>query len=185
MNTHRDHELSRAEVREVVRLVHSIWPLDDRPEAERVEAFIARARRQARNGSADRALRYVVWDGNHAIANAKIFPRGISTESGSLEVMALSALCVAPERRGEGLGKALALQAFRRVDDGRFAVSLFQTSVPEFYEKLGARTVENDFCNRLNEEDPEGNPWNEPYVMIYPGTYDWPEGTIDIRGQQY
>jgi hypothetical protein len=64
-------------------------------------------------------------------------------------------------------------------------VSLFQTSARGFYEKLGARVVENDFCNRLDEEDPEGNPWNEPYAMIYPGTYDWPDGIIDINGARY
>jgi predicted GNAT family N-acyltransferase len=196
---HRDHELTRTEVREILRLVHGVWPADDRPERERVQSFIDRARKQVRQGSADRALRYVVWDGNRAIANGKTFTRMIKTEKGPLQVMArmiktekgplqvmaLSCVCVASERRGEGLGKAIVLEAFRRVDDGKFAVSLFQTSVPAFYEKLGARVVENRFCNRLDENDPEGNPWMEPYAMIYPASFDWPDGTIDINGPRY
>jgi len=182
---HRDHELTRTEVREILRLIQGIWPMDDRPEGERVQSFIDRARKQVRQGSADRALRYVVWDGNRAIANGKTFTRMIKTERGPMEVMALSCVCVAPERRGEGLGKAVVLEAFRRVDDGKFAVSLFQTSVRGFYEKLGARVVENRFCNRLDNDDPEGNPWMEPYAMIYPASFDWPDGTIDINGPRY
>ncbi len=185
MTTHRDHELTETQAREIIRLVASVWPPSPEPEDDRVASFLSRAGNLAREKNGEKALRYVVWDGDRAVANGKTFSRIINTGKGPLEVLALSCVCVVPERRGEGLGKAIVAEAFRRVDRGEFSVSLFQTGVRDFYEKLDGRVVENRFCNRLDKNDPEGSPWKEPYAMIYPDTYDWPDGTIDINGPRY
>ena len=76
-------------------------------------------------------------------------------------------------------------EAMQRVDQGEFPVSLFQTPKPGFYEKLGARKVNNRFVNSKNEQDPEADPWPAEHVMIYPTPYPWPEGVIDLNGPGY
>ena len=50
--------------------------------------------------------------------------------------------------RGKGIGVALARSAFERVRSSEFPVSLFQTTIPVFYRKLGATVVEIDFSTQ-------------------------------------
>jgi GNAT superfamily N-acetyltransferase len=107
------------------------------------------------------------------------------TEAGELPVMALSGVCVAEPFRGLGIGAALVRSAFERVDQGEFPVSLFQTTVPDFYRKLGAVAVDNVFRNSRNEADPEASPWGDEEIMIYPRHFDWPKGIIDLNGPGY
>jgi hypothetical protein len=71
------------------------------------------------------------------------------------------------------------------VDGGEFPVALFQTAVPDFYTRLGSRSVSNRFVNSRNSEDPEANPWWDPNIMIYPADAAWPMGTIDLNGSGY
>jgi len=73
-------------------------------------------------------------------------------------------------------------ETFKLVDSGEFSCSLFQTCVPSFYERLGARVITNRIVNSLGA-DPEARPFWDPTIMVYPKTYDWPEGTIDLLGR--
>ena len=96
---------------------------------------------------------YTVTDGDDVVAMAKTFARVVravdAAGSGSTElpVMALAGVCSHPSRRGEGLGKGVVERCFTRVDRGDFGVSLFQTGLPAFYEKLGCRLVDNAFVS--------------------------------------
>jgi predicted N-acetyltransferase YhbS len=128
---------------------------------------------------------FVVWDGGQAIAHARTFPRTIRSRSGDITLMGLAGVCVMPERRGEGLGRDVVRKAFERVDRGDFPVSLFQTTVPDFYTGLGAKAIANRFVNSRNTDDPEANPWWDPHIMIYPADAVWPDGTIDLNGSGY
>ena len=83
------------------------------------------------------------------------------------------------------MGRNVAGWAFEKAGQPGLEVVLFQTGVPGFYEKLGARCVSNRFVNSTNSEDPEVNPWWDEHIMIYPSTCDWPEGTIDLLGPGY
>ena len=76
-------------------------------------------------------------------------------------------------------------EAFKRVDQGEFPVSLFQTTLPQFYEKLGAVEVKNRFVNSKNNDAPNANPWTDDHVMIYGNNSLWPEGQIDLNGKDY
>jgi len=76
--------------------------------------------------------------------------------------------------RGRGLGAILMRETFKLVDSGEFSCSLFQTCVPSFYERLGARVITNRIVNSLGA-DPEARPFWDPTIMVYPKTYDWPE----------
>jgi len=101
-------------------------------------------------------------------------------------VMALAGVCSAPDRRGQGLGKAVVQASLGLVDGGVYQVSLFQTSrkVFPFYEKLGARLVTNRIVNSL-APDPAANPFWDEVAMSYPASVPWPEGPIDLLGPGY
>lgn len=183
MRTHRDANLSVPEIESIVRLVDVVWPAEDVTLADRLRKFTSWVEENRRTGFD--VTSFVVWDGSRAIAHARTFERVIHGPSASLTVMGLAGVCVLPERRGEGLGRDIVKKAFGRVDSGDFAVSLFQTAVPDFYLKLGARLVTNRFVNSLNAEDPDANPWWDPAIMIYPAGFAWPDGTIDLNGTGY
>jgi predicted N-acetyltransferase YhbS len=182
VSKHTCAALSHDQLKAVWTLVYTAFP----PRTETIEEQVARS-----IASEDRNQweAFVVWDGEVALANAMVFKRTIATARGPLDVMALAAVCAAPERRGEGLGRAVVAEAFKEVDAGAYLVSLFQTGVPGFYEKLGARLVDNSFTNsRHVPTDRHGSadaPWWEPFVMIYPANYDWPAGGIDLLGAGY
>ena len=126
-----------------------------------------------------------------AIGHALVFDRKIhvlnehdKTEE-SINVLALAGVCSDASRRGEGLGVAVVKAAFNQISEHR-PVSLFQTGVPEFYEKLEGRLVGNQFVNLLNTEQPQANPWWDKEVMIVPGHFDWPaQCKIDMNGAGY
>jgi predicted N-acetyltransferase YhbS len=183
MRIHRDADLSAPEIESIVRLVDKVWPAKDRTFADRLRQFTSWVEENRRTGF--EVISLVVWDGGQAVAHARTFPRLIHCQSTDLTIMGLAGVCVSPERRGEGLGRDIVRKAFERVDGGEFVVSLFQTAVPGFYTKLGARCISNRFVNSQNSEDPEANPWWDPNIMIYPAGATWPEGTIDLNGQAY
>lgn len=179
VSKHSYSELSHGQRRAVWRLVYTAFPPKNESLEDRVERLVAEEAPLSRDV-------FVVWEGDVALANAIVFRRTVGTARGPLDVMALAAVCCMPARRGEGLGALVVSEAFKEVNAGRYPVSLFQTGVPKFYEKLGARLVENTFVNSLYDPaDRHGSPdapWWEPHVMIFPATYDWPLGTIDLLG---
>lgn len=132
--------------------------------------------------------REVFGRGDQPRALAMIFPLVVTTTVGRLRVLALAGVCSAPELRGGGLGAAVVRAAFAEGDEGRETVSLFQTSVPGFYAKLGARSVSNVFVNPQHLQGDKGSaaqPWWDSHVMIYPAAYRWPEGGVDLGGAGY
>ncbi len=179
--------LTPAHTHAIVSLTYRIWPSATRT----LEDVVANYRRiQERVGiinplSHQPPLRHILWEGDEVLAHASTFERVIATPNGPLPVMALGAVAVHPEHRGKGLGRAVVQRAFERVDRGEFPVSLFQTGVVAFYEKLGAIPVANEVVNSLSPDGPVTPAWGKPGIMIYPATYPWPEGTIDLRGEGY
>jgi GNAT superfamily N-acetyltransferase len=131
------------------------------------------------------SLRYVVWDKDKAVAHALTFERPVITGAGEISVMALSGVCVFPSYQGKGLGAEIVCRTFGRIHGGEFGVSLFQTTIPEFYEKLGATLVTNRFVNSRNKNHPDANPWHDEWVMMYPRNCPWPQGPIDLNGPGY
>jgi hypothetical protein len=69
-------------------------------------------------------------------------PGGAAAE---LEVVALSSVCTRVDCRGRGLGGKVVAAAFREVTEGAGRggpkCCLFDTGVPEFYERLGAAVI--------------------------------------------
>ena len=131
------------------------------------------------NGQARRI--FVVRHEGRIVATASFLPRRIQTSQGALDVLALAGVGTLPGFRLHGLGRLLVRAAFDYVDKGAFGVSLFQTGVPGFYEKLGCRRVANPFVNSLGA-NPHEMPWWDAHNMIYPAAYPWPEGPVDLVG---
>jgi GNAT superfamily N-acetyltransferase len=174
-------DLSSAQLRAICALYDRIWPqvgtsLELRRDVLR-ETWVHNEREV-----------YAFWDDATPLALSMVFPRTISTSDGPLRILALAGVCSAPEKRGLGLGAAVVRAAFAQVAAGRYGVALYQTGVPRFYEKLGARLVHNPFINSRHCPGDKGspdNPWWEPHVMIYPAAASWPEGSIDLCGPGY
>lgn len=176
-----DDLFAREQVVSIVALLNRVWP-DPRREAEElVDDFICRSRLPERAPNE----RVVIWEGERPLALADSYGRRIFTPAGEMIVQALNSVCVDPAFRGLGLGREAVLAAFARIGRGDFPLALFQTGVPQFYEKLGARRVNNRFINRRNPENPQVNPWWEANVMIYPAGAPWPEGIVDLNGNGY
>ncbi len=183
----QNEALVEKEIVAVLSLLSSIWPSKDKTLPQLVEAFpeVQRHYRVSYPGSTRTSQRHVVWDGGKLIAHALTFERPVISKDREIPVMALSRVCVTPVHRGKGVGAEIVRSAFQRVDSGEFSVSLFQTTIPAFYERLGAATVVNQFVNPRNDVAPDTNPWSDEWIMIYPGDYPWPTGLIDLNGPGY
>jgi GNAT superfamily N-acetyltransferase len=187
ITTQESSRLPEEQVFPMVALLNSIWPNPEKSVAEHVAAFLARYRehREGAAGLSRTSIRHLAWQAGQLAGHTHTFERRVMTEAGDIPVMALSGVCVAEPFRGMGIGAALVRSAFERVEQGEFGVSLFQTTVPGFYRKLGAVAVDNVFRNSRNEADPEASPWGDEEIMIYPSGFDWPKGVIDLNGPGY
>ncbi len=161
-----------------IALEYATWPTkkpDLRSEAEKVWTY--------RNRSVGRQA-FFAFD-QKLLGYAEIFPRVIHTGKGSIKIMGLGSVCVDLEARGSGLGRKLVEACFDVVDKSNADVCLFQTGVPDFYKKFNGKCVNNVFVNRTDPDDPDKNPFWDDYVMIYPSSYNWPSGIIDLNGKGY
>jgi predicted N-acetyltransferase YhbS len=127
----------------------------------------------------------MAWREGRLAGHAFTFERPVQIGGVETPVMALAQVCVEPASRGNGLGARLVRQAFQRLQSERFPLSIFQTTVPAFYEKLGARVVDSRFVDSRNLADPGARPWKDGAIMIYPLDYNWPDGPIDLNGPGY
>lgn len=115
-------------------------------------------------------------------AHARIFPRTIITARGPLLIGALAGVCVHPDFRGRGWGADVARAALGCMAEFGAEIALFQTDVPQFYEKLGARRINNFLFDGTRQDGVRENPFWAAHAMIHPATCDWPAGDIDLGG---
>ncbi|MBN2710890.1 MAG: GNAT family N-acetyltransferase [Planctomycetes bacterium] len=168
-------ELSKSDWEPIIELWEATWPDSEPAHGVRIELEMELATGTDNSSCRRWLLHYIESDGNLA-AVASSF--GVTLKAGGedLEVLAIAGVCCRESERGKGYGKALALDAFKRVNSGEFAVCLFQTAVPEFYEKLNCRRISNSIVNSTSD----GVAFIDDYSMIYPAAYDLTEGEIDL-----
>lgn len=143
VSEYREFELTREQFYEIAMLENGVWPHPVKSVAEQArEAFEFAGRNPD-----PRIRRFLVWEEERALAHTRIFPRTITTASGALEILALAGVCVLAEKRGEGYGRLIVERVFRVIDRSDFPLALFQTGVPGFYRKLGAKNISNQFYN--------------------------------------
>lgn len=133
----------------------------------------------------DNSELFTVRRDDEVVAFGRLFAREILTIEGPLRVGALASVLTRPDLQGNGYGRLVVQGAFERAGDGTYPVILFQTGVPDFYKRLGAREVSNRFFDSTSAT-PENNPWqSSSRIMIYPATFAWPDGDIDLCGYGY
>jgi len=171
-------ELSNDQILKIDSLIEIIWPEESTPgdSKSKIQSF------HKKNKIAEVLL---IESGDQLIGHTKIFPRTLFAESKSLEVIALGGVCVLDEFRKYGLGKLMVKEVFELIDKENYPICLFQTTIPKFYEKLGARIINNRFFNSKNPVQPQISPWHDPYVMIYPADASWPECDLDLNGSEF
>jgi GNAT superfamily N-acetyltransferase len=169
--------LSSADAASIFKLVTCIWPPAPGAPARRPEEVLAKWREQS-------STHFVVGD-DEILAHALIFQREIITWQGPMNVGALASVCVHPDYRGRGWGIDVARAAFDYLPELGVEVSLFQTGVPRFYEKLGARLITNPIFDGTRTDGFRGDPFRDDYKMIYPAAFAWPLGDIDLNGPGY
>lgn len=179
-----DSKLNLQQATRIVELTNSIWPKPEKTESQLVQGLIQQSQ-LADSPTASRGSRFVVWERERIVAHAHVFVRRIFAGAVKMDVLALAGVCADPSVRGQGMGAAVVRRGFKKLHELDLAVCLFQTGVVPFYEKLGARTIENRFVNRRHANDPAANPWWDKAVMIYPAEAEWPEGEIDLGGAGY
>jgi predicted N-acetyltransferase YhbS len=172
-------DLTEALAQQVLALQGAVWPND-----EEADSAVACADYLRGDRACPRRELFLIQAAGQVVAHAELFGRVIQAETQSFEVACLSSVCVLPSLQGQGLGKAVAQVALAKIDAGEFAVALFQTPVPGFYERLGARRIENVWVNSQSAQ-PTTYPWYDEFVMIYPAAYPWPAGTIDLNGPAF
>ena len=119
------------------------------------------------------------------LANAATLSRRIETAAGERVVLGLLDVATDPRTRGRGwrLGERVVRRAFAELENAAADCFLLQTGgARRFYEKLGARAVDNCFVDRGDPDATPAPPFHEPHVMIYPASADWPTGEVDLRG---
>ncbi|MGF1485129.1 MAG: GNAT family N-acetyltransferase [Opitutales bacterium] len=141
--------------------------------------------RDSAPGDDRRHLRFIGWLEERVACTALIFERTIRAGETALPITALAGVCTHPDLRGQGHGLTMMGEVFAEMDAGRYPVCLYQTDVPGFYEKLGARQVQSTFINSRNASQPQRNPFWSQIQMIYPGNGPWPEAPIDLCGPGY
>ena len=188
-------QLDPAVARELARLSLQTWPGGEL--ADRLKRFLTPSANPPDLPAPHGRVFHVIEQGDRVLAAGYSFGRRIATPSGPMTVLAMGGVCCEPASRGRGLGKAIVLSAFGRVDDGTFPLALYQTTpaVRAFYEKLGARQIDNLVINSLDiksagpqppsaPQQPKRAFW-DPIVMIYPAAAPWPQGTVDLLGPGY
>lgn len=160
---------------EVNELTDLIWP-QTKPNhytsESRIQDFIDR--------NPKKTCHFIYFD-EELIGYAESFPRLVRVDRQEVTILGLGAVCVHPEFKRKGLGALLVRAAFERIDKQEFAVALFQTAVPGFYEKLNCKIINNKIINSLGE-NPDSNPFWDPYVMIYPRQFIGFQTEIDLLG---
>jgi len=179
--------LVRDEIMAIVSLVSAIWPHPQKTISELIDTFMEQhfGYVASHPGVVQPSVRHLVWVDGQLVGHAFTFERPVILGNSEISVMALSGVCVSPSYRRNGIGIALARDALRRVDDGEFPASVFQTTIPDFYERLSAAVVGNRFFDSTNEDDPNASPWTDGCIMSYPSAYLWPTGPIDLNGPGY
>ena len=179
-----DCRLDLQQANRIVKLTNSTWPQTDKTETEIVQELLRRAH-LPESPATSKSSRFVILDGDRVVAHANIFVRRIYCGTEGMDVLALAGVCTDPKVRGQGMGVAIVRKAFEKLAELNLDVCLFQTGVASFYEKLGARKIDNQFVNSANATDQVANPWWDKAVMIYPAEADWPNGKIDLGGPGY
>jgi hypothetical protein len=163
--------------REIVILQNLVWPSKDQSLEQRIEKALTEP--TPNTDVKSQVIWHIVREDGALMAISQSFRRVVATESGKrFPVLALASVVARPEFRGRGYAKAAVRTAWARLGP-EIPVSFFQTGVPAFYERIGARLV----SNRIYDSTGADCAFWEPHAMIYPAAAPWSGEGIDLLGR--
>ncbi|NJN20454.1 MAG: GNAT family N-acetyltransferase [Leptolyngbya sp. RL_3_1] len=171
------NDLDKPLILQILKLQNSVWPADKNIDHQYETYIHINTARPDLNA-------LTAHEGTTLVGYAEAFSRVISYGEEQHQIGCLADVCVLPQRQGQGIGKAIVNAAFNLIETGEFQVFLFQTGVPEFYLKLGAVLIDHQFIN-TKAAQPEKNPWWDQHVMIYPASFNWFDGVVDLNGEAF
>lgn len=142
-----------------------------------VRAADIRERCQTAEPALNDHLIHILSDGEAVLAVSRTFRHSVNVAGQAQPVVALASVATRPDQRGHGYGAAVVRQAFAGMRGDE--VALYQTKVPDFYRKLGARELVDAVV--VNRRDDRQAFW-DPHTIIFPASYRWPAGEIDLNG---
>lgn len=125
-------------------------------------------------------LRWVLMEEGEALAHVALYERLLLTDEGPLRAGGIGQVCVAPERRGRGMARAL-LEAVHHRLEGEGVPFAFLFGAPRLYEPFGYRRA----FNRLRATNALfgwWNPFRSPLLVRPLAKARWPEGQICLNG---
>ncbi len=115
-----------------------------------------------------------------ALAHVALYDRLLRTTNGPLRAGGIGQVCVAPERRGRGMARALLEAVHQRLEkEGVPFAFLFGS--PRLYEPLGYRRVSNPL-RATNALFGWWNPFRSPLLVRPLAAARWPKGEICLNG---
>jgi GNAT superfamily N-acetyltransferase len=169
-------QLTQKDLEDIVILTRTVWPPKEPYDLQKVVEYY-------RNHPMPPVEKhFLIRHEGRLVGYSQSFARDLTAGGRTIRNMALCAVCVHPEARKFGYGRDLVKAAFGFVDNGIFECSVFQTSVPGFYEKLGSKVITTKFFDGVNKND---KPWWDPIVMVYPAAFDLGQGPVDLNGGAY
>jgi len=144
------------------------------------EALLARRlgqRDAAQTAQWSQAQVHLVRRAGQIAAICYSFHRVIALGSTQRTVLALAGVSTHPDWRRQGLGATVVRAAWARVA-APVTVCLFQTDVPAWYERLGARCIDNRIANSIGD----GRAFWSSHAMIFPSAGPWTSDPIDLLG---
>ncbi len=170
------HEICNSDKQSIIMLIRNTWPPKEGPvitmEDDMKKFF----------GSKPDERHIIIKNENKIVGYAKTFTRDIQIGDKNIHNCALACVCVHEKFRKNGYGKLIVKKALSPVDGNQYECSLFQTAVPEFYEKIGAKRI---FNKCVISKDNSENPWWDPYLIIYPKKFLLEEDVIVLMGRGY
>ena len=175
---HRTQTLDAQRIESLYRLYDRTWP----PSAAE-QRHTVQQRYQLGAGQCVANLHFFFEQDGDIIAHARVFQRQMKVDQLSQTVACLADVCVAPEQRGNGLGRQLMLTIIQSLAHGACQQLLFQTNETGFYQKLGAGVVTARCFDSRNDQP---TPWWEASVMTIPANSPLARATvIDLMGPGY
>ena len=162
---------------ECARLWERVWPSGDTPD---IEARLAKL--ETLTPDHESHFVHIARDASgQIVAVARTFEHRVGYQDQERTVIALAGVCSDLDRRGDGFGDAVVREAFERVDDLGWP-ALYQTPVPDFYERFGSRVIDND----ITTSKPDAKSFDDDWAMIHPASTEWDDDVIiDLRADAW
>ncbi len=175
-----ERDLAPQAAQEILDLQHKAFPNT---------AEFARQRWWHSRSSPDEVWVLLTIDGRLA-ASTRVVRRQVAAGGQTLDVGGIGNVCSDPDRRGQGLARAVMLKAQEWIaQNADFGVLFCGQALAEYYRKLGWQDIDNpiEYIDTDNKRKRAGSA-GHGHVMICPGrkaVASWPAGVLDLNGHDW